>query len=185
MILQGDRDAFDQIFNKYKNEAVRTAYLITGRKSICEDIAQEAFIKCYKPLGRRRNPEGFHAWFVRILTRPAWKYGRAASREIPTENMAEAAGPADPDPAARQYWAVEESRRLHTEIGLLKPKQKAVIILYYFNGLSTKEIAKVSGCLEGTVKSRLFTARENLRARMDAGCTMGEERLIRGKCKAI
>jgi len=48
MMQQGNLDAFDLIFEKYKNEAVRTAYLITGRNSICEDIAQEAFIKCFK-----------------------------------------------------------------------------------------------------------------------------------------
>ncbi len=89
MMQQGNLNAFDQIFEKYKNEAVRTAYLITGRKSICEDIAQEAFIKCFKHIRDLKNPHGFRAWFFRILTRTAWKYGRSASREIPTENMAE------------------------------------------------------------------------------------------------
>ncbi|MEA4830835.1 RNA polymerase sigma factor [Caproiciproducens sp.] len=168
MIQQGNFDAFDQIFEKYKNEAVRTAYLITGRKSICEDIAQEAFIKCFKHISDLKNPNGFRAWFFRILTRTAWKYGRSASREIPTENMAERVDESSLNLVNEQYSTFEENRLLYSEINHLEPKQKTVIILYYFNGLSTKEIAKVSRCLEGTVKSRLFSARKKLKSRLDS-----------------
>jgi len=185
MIQQGDFDAFDQIFEKYKNEAVRTAYLITGRKSICEDIAQEAFIKCFKHISDLKNPNGFRAWFFRILTRTAWKYGRSASREIPTENMAERVEESSLDLASEQYSAAEENRLLYSEINHLAPKQKTVIILYYFNGLSTKEIAKVSGCLEGTVKSRLFSARKKLKSRLDSVYNSGKECKIYAEHKVI
>ena len=175
MMRQGNSDAFDQIFEKYKNEAVRTAYLITGKKSICEDIAQEAFIKCFIHIGDLQNPNGFRAWFFRILTRTAWKYGRSVSREIPTENMTEKVEESSFDLINEQYSATEENRLLYSEISRLEPKQKTVIILYYFNGLSTKEIAKVSRCLEGTVKSRLFSARKKLKARLDPVYSSGEE----------
>jgi RNA polymerase sigma factor, sigma-70 family len=175
MMQQGNSDAFDQIFEKYKNEAVRTAYLITGRKSICEDIAQEAFIKCFKHIGDLQNPNGFHAWFFRILTRTAWKFGRSASREIPMDNMAEKVEESNLDLLNEQYSAVEENRLLYSEINRLEPKQKTVVILYYFNGLSTKEIAKVCRCLEGTVKSRLFSARKKLKARLYSVNHSGEE----------
>lgn len=185
MIQQGDFDAFDQIFEKYKNEAVRTAYLITGRKSICEDIAQEAFIQCYKHISDLKNPNGFRAWFFRILTRTAWKYGRSASREIPTENMAERVEESGLNLVSERYSAVEENRLLYSEINNLAPKQKTVIILYYFNGLSTKEIAKVSRCLEGTVKSRLFSARKKLKSRLDSVNNSEKECKIYAEHKVI
>jgi len=175
MIQQGNSDAFDQIFEKYKNEAVRTAYLITGRKSICEDIAQETFIKCFKHIGDLKNPNGFRAWFFRILTRTAWKYGRSASHEIPTEDIAERVEESSSDLVNEHYSTVEENRLLYSEINRLETKQKTAIILYYFNGLSTKEIAKVSRCLEGTVKSRLFSARKKLRSRLDSGYNSEKE----------
>ncbi len=185
MIQRGNPDAFEQIFNKYKNEAVRTAYLITGKRSICEDIAQEAFIKCLKHIEKLKNPGGFRAWFFRILTRTAWKYGRAAGREVPTEEPAEKAGQSGLDLLGEQYFAFEESRFLYSEINRLEPKQKTAIILYYFNGLSTKEIAKISGCLEGTVKSRLFTARKKLKCGLDSFYHSGKERGINAGYKAV
>ncbi|MDP4109250.1 MAG: sigma-70 family RNA polymerase sigma factor [Bacillota bacterium] len=185
LIRQGNDDAFEQIFDKYKNEAVRTAYLITGKKSICEDIAQEAFIKCYKHIGKLKNPAGFRAWFLRILTRTAWKYGREAGRETPAENIFEKAGQAGLELTARQYFTFEENRRLYAEIGLLEKKLKTVIVLYYFNGLSTKEIAKATGCLEGTVKSRLFTARKRLKSRLEIFYSTEKEKDADAACKVV
>lgn len=185
MIQQGNNNAFDQLFDKYKNEAVRTAYLITGRNSICEDIAQEAFIKCYKHIRELKNPNGFRAWFFRILTRTAWKYGRSASREIPTEDMTERIEESGSNLAGDPYLSVEENRLLYSEINRLEPKQKTVIVLYYFNGLSTKEIAKASGCLEGTVKSRLFSARKKLKSKLDSFYNSGKEHRSNAEYKAI
>ena len=185
MIQQGNSDAFDQIFEKYKNQAVRTAYLITGRNSICEDIAQEAFIKCFKHINDLKNPNGFRVWFFRILTRTAWKYGRSASREIPTEDITEKVEESSLDLVNEQYSVVEENKLLYSEISHLEAKQKTVIILYYFNGLSTKEIAKVSRCLEGTVKSRLFSARKKLKSRLDSIYNSGEERKTYAEHKVI
>ncbi len=184
MIQQGKRDAFNQLFEKYKDEAVRTAFLVTGRRSICEDIAQEAFIQCYMHINDLQNPSGFRAWFYRILTRTAWKYGRSAGREIPTENMTEKAEESSEDLADEQYLASEKNRILYSEIDRLNSKLKAVIVLYYFNGFSTKEIAKISGCLEGTVKSRLFTARKRLKAGMDSFYS-GKECSFNAEHKAI
>lgn len=173
-IQRGDSEAFDLLFDKYKDEAVRTAYLITGKSSICEDIAQETFIKCYTHINELKNPNGFRAWFYKILTRTAWKHGRSASREIPTEDMAETAS--GWESVSDPYLSVDENRLLYSEINRLEPKQKTAIVLYYFNGLSTKEIAKASECLEGTVKSRLFSARKILKAKLDSSYNSGKER---------
>ena len=166
-LQQGDLAAFDELFEKYKNMAVRTAYLITGNRSICEDIAQETFIQCYKNIGKLRNPHGFRAWFYRILTRVAWQYGKAAGLEIATENILEEVDKTSIDISLEQYLRSETDRILCSEIAHLQSKLKTVVILYYFSGLSTKEIATAVGCLDGTVKSRLHTARQKLKKSME------------------
>jgi len=185
MLQRGDLAAFDKIFEKYKDKAVRTAYLITGNRSICEDIAQEAFIQCYNHIGELKNPDGFRAWFYRILTRVAWKNGKAASREVATENILEDAAKIDLDNSLEQQLRSETNRILYSQIALLEPKLKTVIILHYFNDLSTKEIAKVVGCLNGTVKSRLYTARQMLRERMELINCQEKECAKNAKCKIV
>ena len=166
-LQKGNSAAFDALFEKYKHMAVRTAYLITGNPSICEDIAQEAFINCYNNIGNLRNPLGFRAWFYRILTRAAWRYGKAAGWEIPTENILDKVNKTNTDNSFEQYRQSETNRLLYAEIAQLRPKLKTVVILYYFSGLTTKEIATAVGCLEGTVKSRLHTARQKLKKSME------------------
>ena len=63
-------------------------------------------------------------------------------------------------------------------IAALPVKQRTVLVLYYYNDMSANEIASVMGCLEGTVKSRLFTARKNLKTALMARDAMGEEALL-------
>lgn len=167
-LQKGNSAAFDALFEKYKHMAVRTAYLITGNPSICEDIAQEAFINCYNNIGKLRNPFGFRAWFYRILTRAAWRYGKKAACEISTENILDEANKTNTDNSFEKYLQSETNRLLYAEITQLQPKLKTVVILYYFNGLTTKEIATAIGCLEGTVKSRLHTARQKLKKNMES-----------------
>ena len=91
MLQQGNAEAFDRLFEQYKNQAVRTAYLITGNRSVCEDVAQEAFLLCFRRIKSLRDPKAFTVWFYRILTRVAWRYGKLAQREIPSENIMEQA----------------------------------------------------------------------------------------------
>ncbi len=73
----------------------------------------------------------------------------------------------------------DEKRILHQAIKKLPIKQRTAIVLYYYNDMSTREIARVMGCLEGTVKSRLFTARKNLRQ------ALAEEPHVFGKEAAL
>lgn len=162
-IQKGDTEAFDLLFEKYKDEAVRTAYLITGNRSICEDIAQETFISCYRNIGVLKQPKTFRTWFYRILTRTAWKYAKSAGREVTEENIVERADEAAVNASVEQHRQSLLNQMLYTEISRLDSKQKIVIVLFYFNGLSIKEIAAVLKCFEGTVKSRLYTARRNLK----------------------
>ena len=73
-IQAGDMNAFEEIFEIYKNQAIRYAYLITNNKFTSEDIVQETFVKCYLKIKDLKNVEQFKSWLFKILTRTAWDY---------------------------------------------------------------------------------------------------------------
>lgn len=162
-IQSGDMNAFTKIFEIYKDQALKYSYLIIGNKFTSEDIVQEAFIKCYVNAKKLKNVELFKPWFFKILTRTAWKYADREKRTLPIENIFEKADNESINESINIYMKNQESETLHAEIENLDLKQKTVIVLFYFNGLSIKEIAKIMGCFEGTVKSRLNSARKKLK----------------------
>lgn len=156
-------NAFEEIFEIYKNQAIRYAYLITNNKFTSEDIVQETFVKCYLKIKDLKNVEQFKSWLFKILTRTAWDYMKKDKAVLPVEDIFEKAKNENIDKSLHSYIRNEESKMLRAEIDNLELKQKTVIVLYYFNGFTIKEIAKIMGCFEGTVKSRLHSARKNLK----------------------
>ena len=162
-IQAGDMNAFEEIFEIYKNQDIRYAYLITNNKFTSEDIVQETFVKCYLKIKDLKNVEQFKSWLFKILTRTAWDYMKKDKAVLPVEDIFEKAKNENIDKSLHSYIRNEESKMLRAEIDNLELKQKTVIVLYYFNGFTIKEIAKIMGCFEGTVKSRLHSARKNLK----------------------
>lgn len=157
----GDAAAFETLYERYQNLIVRTAALITGSRQEGEDLAQECFIRCWQQIKTLRDPARLKSWMLTILTRDAWRAGKRRQRETPVEEFWEGEpGPSSLDAVLRQ----ESDRRLYQAIRALPDKQRAIVILYYFDDLPVREIARVTGSLEGTVKSRLFNARRALRA---------------------
>lgn len=162
-IQSGDMNAFGKLFEVYKSEAFKYSYLITGNEHISEDIVQEAFINCYTHIKSLKNQEQFKSWFFKILTRIAWRYSKKEKKSVPVDNIFEKADDEKKDESVNQYIRKEQADMLHEAIEKLDIKQKTVIILYYFNELTIKEIANIMGCFEGTVKSRLYSARKKLK----------------------
>lgn len=160
-VQNGDMDALGELFEKYKNISLKTVYLITGNLYTSEDIVQEAFIKCFYNVKSLRNIESFRSWFYKLLIRMAWEFNKKEKRAIPTEDVYEKA-----DNKITELTQKEENLLIHSQINQLEIKQKTTVILYYFNDLSIKEIAKIMSCLEGTVKSRLYSARKTLKIKL-------------------
>lgn len=159
---QGDAEAFDRIFELYQARLLRTAYLITGNHADSEDIVQETFVKCYCNCKKLRETGRFTTWLYQILTRTAWRYGKKNHREQPVEQLYETGEPFTGNLPLEKVLRHELREELYSRIRQLNQKQRTVIILYYFNQMSTREISQVMGCMEGTVKSRLYTARKIL-----------------------
>ena len=88
---EGDKASFDLLYEKYKNMALRTAYLITGDRSYSEDVVQDTFVKVYLHCKELKNDSGFKAWMMQILVRTAYKCGRKKSRELPDEDVVQKA----------------------------------------------------------------------------------------------
>ena len=155
----GSIEALEKLYALYAEGGLKTAYLITSDKYMAEDILQETFIQCYKHINSLRDSSAFKPWFYKILTRLALKEIKKSKRLTPIENIFERADTSVSD----TYFSSYKDSYLFNYIEALKPKQKAVIIHFYYNEMSIKEIAKTLGCREGTVKSRLNSARNNLK----------------------
>ncbi len=156
----GDKQALGELYEIYISSALRTAYLITSDRFTAEDIAAESFIEVYKSIGKLKNPEAFKSWLYKIIVRLSWKAGKSASRMRPDENIISLA---DKNGKGDEYFESERYTPLYAAIDALPIKLKTTVILYWFDEMSIKEIAKAMGCFEGTVKSRLFTAKKRLR----------------------
>lgn len=165
---EGDKVSFDLLYDKYKNMALRTAYLITGSLSDSEDVVQDTFVKVFLHCKELKSDSGFKAWMMQILVRTAYKAGKKKSRELPDDEVVEKADTKTGQSSLEQILVKEEAQMLSETVRRLPVKQRTVVILFYYQECPVSEIARMLGCREGTVKSRLHVARERLRGMLDA-----------------
>lgn len=83
----GDMQAFDELYERYKDDAYRLACLITGSRTDGEDLAQEAFVTCAQSIKSLRDGSKFRPWLLKTLSRAVWKYCRKAKRETPVSEF--------------------------------------------------------------------------------------------------
>lgn len=161
-MVSGDMDAFDRLMELYQPKALRAAYLISGNYADSEDIVQETFAASYLNRKDLKKPEAFKSWFYRTLSRNAWRICKKKKREQPSEEIYSDDMEA-PGEILNDIVMKEEETLLYDAILSLPAKHRTVIVLYYYNQMSIKEIAKACGCLEGTVKSRLHHGKAKLK----------------------
>ena len=138
--------------------AFRVAFSVLRNREDAEEVAQEAFTKGYRSFGQLRDRERFRAWLVRITWRMALDRQRANRRRVTREERADAPPALGTDPEAR-----ERAEHLWRAIDELSEKLRVVIVLAGIQGHDIKEVAALLELPEGTVKSRLFTARQQLK----------------------
>ena len=163
---QGHKDSFRYLVEKYQKQALSTAMFLTNHSYTAQDVVQEAFVQCYFHLAELRDPSQFKWWFFRILTRTAWRYKKKDQANVPIAEIfpakeKEAAACLEAEAVTEEADAQKEI--LARYINRLEEKHRTVLILYYYNEFSVKEIAQILGCLEGTVKSRLYYSRQKLK----------------------
>lgn len=147
------KDKFIEQIEKYKKQMYVVAYSILKNPTDAEDVVQEALLTSYERLHTLQDEEKFKPWLMRILVNQAKMYIRKNSRIVYIGNEEEI-DQVTPKNNCEEIWDVVLS---------LNSKLSLVVILYYSQGYSVKEISKIAGIPAGTVKSRLSKARELLR----------------------
>lgn len=143
--------------------AVRVAYSVVRNREDAEDVAQEAFAKAYRSFSQLRDRDRFRAWLVRMTWRMALDRQRSNRRRAAREDHTEPSLPVSAGSGADAYERQERAAHLWRAIDDLSEKLRIVIVLA---GIQEHDIKQVSALLElpeGTVKSRLFAARQQLK----------------------
>ena len=155
---------FEERLQESSDLAVRVAYSVVRHQQDAEEVAQEAFAKAYGRFSQLRDRTRFRAWLVRMTWRLAIDRWRADRRRQARE---EAAFVPPPGVTAEDVAASNErATRLWQAIDSLPEKLRIVIVLAAIHGHDVREVARLLGLPEGTVKSRLFLARKGLAERL-------------------
>ncbi len=170
---QGDKKAFNLLVVRYQNRVAGLLTRYVSRDDI-PDIVQESFIKAYRSLASFRGESAFYTWLYRIAVNTAKNHLTALGRRPPKEDiLAEDAESYDAGTQLREANTPEnlvlsnELKRVVFEtIENLPEELKMAITLREIEGLSYEEIAEVMSCPVGTVRSRIFRAREAIDAKI-------------------
>lgn len=158
---QGDREAMECIFRFHAEHAVRLAYLITRDRSCAEDIAQDSFIRAFKSIGTFKDGRPFAPWFARIVVNQARKVKVHIKPYIMINDIEEI--PFSKESPEESVVKKEDQKKLVDAIYALGEKYYLPVFLKYFNNFSEAEIADILKIPVSTVKSRLYSARQNLK----------------------
>ena len=167
-VQRGDKQAFGLLVSKYQRKLNRLLSRLIRDSAEVEDVAQETFIKAYRALGSFRGDSAFYTWLYRIGINTAKNYLVSRGRRPPDSDVsAEDAEFYDGDHALKDIESPERAllrdeieATVHRSIEQLPEDLRTALTLREFDGLSYEDIASVMQCPVGTVRSRIFRARE-------------------------
>jgi len=175
-VKAGDKHAFDLLVLKYQHRIIKLIMRYIKDPAEAMDVSQEAFLKAYRAIPKFRGDSAFYTWMYRIAINTAKNHIVAAKRR-PLEYASEISEPEefewhsslqDPDSPERQAMGDDLRAAVEDTIESLPDELRAAITLRELDGLSYEEIAQVMECPVGTVRSRIFRAREALDKRIRA-----------------
>jgi RNA polymerase sigma-70 factor (ECF subfamily) len=166
---EGDRSAHEELFQRHRNESYRCAYRLLGHEQDALDVVQEAMLKAFSALADFDGRSGFRTWLLRIVTNTAYDWGRRRKRRPSGRGGDEPSGsePASNDDPARGLHQQDQRREIDQALSRLSSTLRETFILFAELGLSYKEIAETQDVPIGTVMSRIYAAREKLKADLD------------------
>jgi RNA polymerase sigma-70 factor (ECF subfamily) len=163
----GDLDALGELYDRYRWVVYRTALAITRDPDVAEDILQEAFLRLHAYAASVKPELPLAPWLYRVTINLSYTWFTRRKWLAPLDEFIEKLiGPAKhhPEPTAEQR---DDRETMQRAIEALPFNQRVVVILHYLNDLSLQEIAEILKCPVGTVKSRLYYARESLRQQLE------------------
>ncbi len=167
-VQNGDKIAFDILVQKYQQKVVNLISRFVSDQAECYDIAQETFIKAYRAIGNFRGDSQFYTWLYRIAANTAKNYLASRARKSPAYSVdVEDAEHYEGESGLKEYANPENllltdeiKKTIFRAIEALPEDLKSAITLRELEGLSYEEIAEVMDCPIGTVRSRIFRARD-------------------------
>ena len=170
---RGDTRAFDLLVLKYQGRIATLVARFVNDAAEVEDVTQEAFIKAFRALPKFRGESAFYTWLYRIASNAAKNYLVARGRRPATTADVQDAEYFEEGDALREietpenaYFGSELAKTVQTALESLPEELRAALSLREFDGLSYEEIADVMACPVGTVRSRIFRAREVVDSRV-------------------
>ncbi|MCU0897167.1 MAG: RNA polymerase sigma factor RpoE [Burkholderiales bacterium] len=172
---RGEKHAFDLLVAKYQRKLTRLLSRFIRDPAEVEDVAQEAFIKAYRALPSFRGESAFYTWLYRIGINTAKNYLVAMGRRAPTttefdseeaENFDDAEHLRDINTPESMLMSKQIGETVNEAMEALPEELRTAITLREIEGLSYEEIADMMNCPIGTVRSRIFRAREAIAARL-------------------
>lgn len=160
---RGRREALELLAKRWHPKMVRYACRMTGSVDAAADLAQDSWLAIARGIRRLKDPTRFRSWAYRIVTNKCrdWirrqQRDRARSSELPAETV---------DPATLR-GPDQRIMRLRSALKDLPADRRAILSMYYLEGFSVTEIGRTLDIPAGTVKSRLFRARQELRAELE------------------
>lgn len=171
----GDLEAFDRLVRKYQERVYATVYNMTSNHEDADDLTQESFIKAFHALKSFKGDSSFFTWLYRIAVNKTINFlKQRKNRGQMSLNDLDLNAEHDPDLVSlisertprREVNLAELQQRLNEAMQTLSEPHRLVVTLHDIQGLPHDEIGQILGCNVGTVRSRLFYARQQLQAHL-------------------
>lgn len=172
-VRSGDVHAFDNLVHKYRERIYSVLYNITSNREDAADLTQETFIKAFTSIKSFKGKSSFYTWLYRIGVNHALgqqkknRLRRFFSLETVDDNMSSSEVVehlAEKRQAGRDTLVSELQEKLNDALQKLSINHRTVVVLFEIEGLSHQEIAEIMDCSEGTVRSRLHYAKQQLQS---------------------
>jgi len=170
---EGDLGAYDELIQLYQERIYATLYNMTSNHEDAHDLTQEAFIKAYRSLKSFKGQSSFYTWIYRIAVNRTINFLKKRNRRVNlslndmdanVENNPELVSLISDKTPRRDANLTELQEKLNEAMQRLSESHRLVVTLHDIQGLSHDEIGKIVNCNTGTVRSRLFYARQQLQA---------------------
>lgn len=167
----GDERAFQALVVKYQRRIARHVARYVRRANDVEEVVQDAFIRAYRGLGAYRGDSSFYSWLYRIATNAALSFLKK-SKPLEVQSDERDDGPFEPGVSddqnpERVLFAKQIGDAVERAMARLQPELAEALVLFEVEGKSYKEIAQMTGCPIGTVRTRIFRAREFIALRLE------------------
>lgn len=170
--LAGDASAYESLVLKYQDRLFNTLYRITGSREEAEDVAQEAFVQAYVKLSSFQGKSQFYTWLYRIAFNISISRRRKKRPVVSVDQTYEVSGnePIDELPSAQKQLEQEEDvLAVHAALSRLSDDHRRILVLRELDGCDYEAIGETLELPIGTVRSRLFRARQQLKEELERG----------------